>query len=136
MEYFIGSITTLILISILAFLIKKIPKEPVATIRYSQSHLFSLTWPIFELVAQEVKTPTQATKHFESTYIKIFVSNDKAYWIKDNKVFVADIVDDEVASSEGREVDMMGMNNVQLKEMLFIIDKLKEDSYNDNWNAG
>lgn len=133
MEYFIGSVVTILLLSGLLYAIRRIPQERITIIKTSQSRIFDL---VGRHLVQET-TPfkmSQSIKHQQSTMIKVFVMKNKAYWIKDNKVFTADIINDEINSDDGVEVDMMSMTPVQLKEMLFIIDQLKEN--NDNWNTG
>lgn len=79
--------------------------------------------------------PTQASKYLEKIFIKIVIVKDKAYWIKDNVFYVADMVDDDVDKTTAKEVDIMSMDKVQLEEAMFIIDKLKEDSH-DSWDSG
>ena len=133
MEYFIGSVVTILLITGLLYAVRRIPQERVSVIPTSQSRTFELVGRYLVGDVEPVKL-TQAIKHEQSMMIKVFVMKSKAYWIKDNKVFTADIIDNEINSDEGVEVDMMSMTPVQLKEMLFIIDQLKEE--NDNWNPG
>ena len=134
MEYFIGSVVTILLLTGLLYAIRRIPQERVSIMQTSQSRTFELVgrYLIDEIVPVK---PSQAIKHQQSMMIKVFVMKNKAYWIKDNKVFTADIINDEINSDDGVEVDMMSMSTVQLKEMLFIIDQLKEDT-NDNRDTG
>lgn len=133
MEYFVGSIVTIVLLAGLLYAIRRIPQERVNVTRTSQSRIFDLVGRYLVKDTVPFKM-SQSIKHQQSTMIKVFVMKNKAYWIKDNKVFTADIVDDEINSDEGVEVDMMSMTPVQLKEMLFIIDQLKEN--NDNRDTG
>jgi hypothetical protein len=44
-------------------------------------------------------------------------------------------VDGKVQKETQKEVDTMSMDKVELKEMLFIVEKLREDS-DDNWGSG
>lgn len=137
MEYFLGSVITLVIVSIFGFLINKTVKEhKQITIHSSQSYFISLMGSFLYEASGKNKKLSQSQKYEDSMHIKVFITRDKAYWISDNKVLVADVIDASVDEDSAVEVDIMGMDHVQLKEMLFIIDKLKEDSYNDNWNAG
>lgn len=133
MEYFIGSVVTIILVIFLFLAVRQIPRERINIMQTSQSRQFELIGRhlIFDIVKDK---PSQTLKYEQSHMLKVFVLKDKAYWIKNNKVFTAQITDNEINSDDGVEVDMMAMTPVQLKEMLFIIDQLKED--NDNWNSG
>jgi hypothetical protein len=138
MEYFIGSVITLIVISLTGFLARKVVvSEPKIQIKNSQSYYFTLLnrFLVAEQIAR-VGKPSQMRKHIDKLYTKILMVKGYAYWIKDNKLFKAEIVDNEVNEDNATEVDIMSMNEVELKEILLIVDKLKEDSYNDNWNAG
>ena len=138
MEYFIGSIITLIVISLTGFLARKIVvAEPKIQIKNSQSYYFTILdrFLMAEQMAR-VGKPSQMRKHIDKLYTKILMVKGYAYWIRDNKLFRAEIIDNEVSEDNATEVDIMSMNEVELKEILLIVDKLKEDSYNDNWNAG
>lgn len=136
MEYFIGSVVTIVLIGCLMFFTRKLPQTSSISIKTSQSYLFSLIGK--NIMIQDIvkSSPTQATKYLETLYVKVLVIKDKAYWIKDNVFYVADVVDNEINKESTKEVDTMSMDKVQLEEVMLIIDKLKEDSYNDNWNPG
>jgi hypothetical protein len=136
MEYFIGSVITFVLMLILIKITRSLPVEKNFKIEMSQSHFFNLIGKY--VIAEELsrRKPTQSSKYISEAFLKILIVKNKAYWIKDNVFYVADIVNKEVDKATAREVDIMAMDKVQLKEAMFIIDKLKEDSYNDNWNAG
>lgn len=136
MEYFIGSVTTIILIGALAFVVRRLPMQESISISTSQSYLFSLIGREALLKSVAKPKPTQSTKFLEKIFVKIIVVKNKAYWIKDNVFYVADMVDNDVDKATAKEVDIMSMDKVQLEEAMFIIDKLKEDSYNDSWDSG
>lgn len=138
MEYFIGSVVTLILVSVLTILVKRIPNQiQDFHIRNSQSYFYVMLGRHLDVMdKQKQTTPTQAIKLYQKSLTRILIVSGKAYWIKDNKVFVTNLINGEVDEANAKEVDIMSMDQIQLKEILFIVDKLKEDSYNDNWNAG
>jgi hypothetical protein len=136
MEYFIGSITTIILLSVLLFFTRRIPAQESISIQTSQSYLFELIGRDIMVHDINKSKPTQSSKYLERIFIKIIIVKNKAYWIKDNVFYVADMIDNDVDKSTAKEVDIMSMNKVQLEEAMFIIDKLKEDSYNDSWDSG
>jgi hypothetical protein len=69
-------------------------------------------------------------------YVRVMVVDDQAYWIKDNTFFTADMVDDNLDNDSTRTVDTMGMDEVQLKKMIFIVDKLTEGTSNDRGDSG
>jgi hypothetical protein len=129
LEYFVGAAITLVTIWVAnKFLDKKIePVENLTTIQYSQSHVYELMRPWLPDMPPPEIGPTQSMNFLKQTYMKIMVVNNKAYWIKDNGVFVADVVDGEVNKENARKVDTMTMSKVELDEILFIIEKLRED---------
>jgi len=69
---------------------------------------------------------SQSTKHFDSRSIRILIVDGQAYWITNNTVFTADVIDGEIEKETARQVDTMTMDKVQLKKMIFIVEKLKE----------
>lgn len=135
MEYFIGSVTTIVLIGTLLFVVRKLPAQESITIRTSQSYLFSLIGRDLLMESINRSSPTQSSKYLEKIFVKIVIVKNKAYWIKDNVFYVADMIDNDVDKATAKEVDIMSMNKVQLEEAMFIIDKLKEDSY-DSRDSG
>lgn len=126
MEYFIGSIVTLIVFSALLLAIKMIPQSEYAIkIQSSQSYFYSIAG--IHAVSDYINyKETQSSKYLENIFLKVFVTEGKAYWIKDNRVYVAEMIGKAIDNDTATEVDMMSMDSVQLKKMLFIIDKLKE----------
>jgi hypothetical protein len=96
--------------------------EPGIKIRVSQSRTHSLSPSAFFVPHPPLKT--QATDHYDSGRMKILFSEDKAYWIKDNAVYCADIVDNQIVENSEKPLEMM-----------FIVEKLTEGIDNDNWNS-
>lgn len=135
MEYFIGSIITLFAIGIMAFVIKhEFKKNNSLTIKYSQSNVFEIIKHLIPKNMQYDVPETQSTKHHDSIFVKIFVLDDKAYWIKENTFYSADYINGEVDESTTTPVDTMAMDKVQLKKMIFIIENLTRGNFNDYWN--
>jgi hypothetical protein len=137
MEYLIGSLLTFVLLVSLRLFARKKINGFDTPITYSQSHVHELIRPFLpeneEL--QQVKV-TQAAKHYDKTHIRVIMVQNKAYWIKDNILYTAAIVDGEVDQDSAKEVDIMSMDKVQLDKMMFIVDKLIEGTTNDYWNTG
>lgn len=127
MEYFLGSVVTLATLFILGKLFKN-KIEPVGqTLRYSQSHIHSLLAPVLP-TNKQLRKPlvSQATEHNKKNSIRILFVDGLAYWIAQNKFFVADIVDGLIDHENARVVDTMAMDKVQLDKMVFIVDQLTE----------
>lgn len=80
---------------------------------------------------------TQATNHYDKNRVKVIITDSKAYWIRDNAVYEADVISGIVQENSTKVVDMMALDEVKLKDMMFIIDKLTEGQTNDSgdsWN--
>ena len=68
--------------------------------------------------------------------MRVMFLEDKAYWIKDNAFFTANVFDGIIDEESTSRVDIMGMDDVQLKEMSFIVDKLTEGIDDENRYSG
>jgi hypothetical protein len=138
MEYFLGSLTTLLIIGLVSYIIK--PSNIVSDmpkLRYSQSHIFELVKPILPPIKSlpGKKKIYQSTKHEEKTRIKVIILDKKAYWVKDNLFYVADIDGQGIDKDNARVVDTIHMDKVQLDKMLFIMDQLRDGKVNDNGDS-
>lgn len=139
MEYLIGSFVTIVGIAILYSSLKFIEsKERPLRLRVSQSrnhHTFS---PILLNIDYRPPRETQSILHREKSQTKILFTDNKAYWIKNNAVFAADLdpMTGLILENSAKEVDIIGMDKVELNEMMFIVEKLTEGRTNDNWGTG
>lgn len=79
---------------------------------------------------------TQATEHYDSRQVRVLMTETNAYWIANNALYTAEIIDGSVVESSTKKVDMMGMSKVELEEMIFIVEKLTEGKSNDRWSSG
>lgn len=138
MEYFLGSIITLAIVIIGAFILRpQFEKTNQSAIRYSQSHIYALMAPVLDYVPKEKnKKQSQSTKHLENSYIKVVIVNQSAYWIKDNALYTADLVEGAVDKETTRRVDTMTMDKVELEKTLLIVEKLREGLDNDSSGTG
>lgn len=137
MEYFVGAVITVIAFAVVNLLLNKNKVEDDSLkITYSQSHVYELMRPFIQMVGPiEEDVKRQSTNYLKNVYMRIMIVKDKAYWIKDNAFYVADVVDGEVTKENARVVDTMNMDKVELDEMLFIVEKLREDD-NDSRGSG
>lgn len=137
MEYLIGSISTLVVIMIMRRVLEKnLPKKIPVINKPSQSSLYSIIQPFIPLF--QVALPpkkTQAITHYNKNKINVLLIEDKAYWIKDNTFFFADVIDGIVDQESAKVVDIMGMDAVELDKMSFIVSKLTEGSEHDSWGS-
>jgi hypothetical protein len=139
MEYFLGSIFTLIAVYVIAAVIRRSRKEYSSLrIKYSQSQIHELMVDIAPLeVVFSVTKITQSSKHYNQMFTYIVVAEDKAYWITEGIFYEADVMEDgSVSRDSARQVDTMSMNKVELEKIMFIVEELAKGNNNDNWNSG
>lgn len=126
MEYFLGSIATMLVMLLAVRILKR--KSVRVVPQQSQSKLFEITKNtdiVIELLYPKVKT--QAMKHHESNIVRVIFAEQQAYWIKDSVFYTADIDGlGFVDVDSTRAVDTMAMDKVQLDKMSFIVEKLTE----------
>lgn len=104
-----------------------------------QSRTFEMVKPamvILQYFIGKEKPLRQSQKFEDSLYIRIVFFENKAYWIRENVFYVADLVDGEVDKESTRKVDTIAMDKVQLDKMVFIVEQLTEGKIDDNSNPG
>jgi hypothetical protein len=140
MEYFIVSfLTALVIFFMLGLLKNNFNKNPIMRIRYSQSHIFNLIGGF--VLTQESSIynplpPRQSSKYEDSMNIRVIFLDSQAYWIRDNTFYMADMENGVIDKETTRTVDIMGMDEVQLKKASYIVDKLTEGIQNDYGSSG
>lgn len=140
MEYFLGSVVTLVMVVTVNLLIRSQIKKDAANktvVRYSQSHIYNLMKP-FLPQGKPVKRikESQALKYQKSTYVRVMVVDGTAYWIKDHTLYTAEMEDGKVNPETTKEVDTMAMDKVELQKMIFVVEQLTEGESNDNGYPG
>lgn len=137
LEYLIGSSVTILLFLFGSFLARLSYKYsyPVK-VKSSQSRTHKLMSPVTVNIIPFKDIVTQATNHYDSRQVRVLMTEDSAYWIADNALYVAQVVEGSVVESSTKKVDMMGMDKVELEEMIFIVEKLTEGKSNDRWSSG
>jgi hypothetical protein len=137
MEYFLGSVITIIALWVFSKLEGARPDTSPIQVTYSQSHVFELVKPFIPDDAfLPPIVPTQSLKHLSSITTRVLFMENQAYFIKNNTLFVAEIIDGEVAEESAVAVDTMGMNKVQLDKTIFIVEQLREGLLDDSWDSG
>lgn len=137
MEYFLGSLITLAIVFFLEKYVRKVETKPVK-LRHNQSHIYDLIKENHVYIDFGKPLETQATKHFlEKDTLKVVIHEGDAYWIIDNALFTAKVVDGDISKETTKIVDTMTPDKVELNKLIVIVEKLTEgSSRNDNWNSG
>jgi hypothetical protein len=125
MEYFAGSILTLVTMVIVSRLVKKTQKEMVPVkVNFSQSRNYELIKDY--IFTKQEASNTQSSKHHGKQWSKVVLSGDMAYWIENNTVYSAKYDGLEIIPETKEIVDMMGIDKVELDKMILIVDRLTE----------
>jgi hypothetical protein len=139
MEYIIGFLSAIVFVY---FLVRIQNKYDVLRVRLkfskatqSRNHyLFERDVDVVQKKKKEVNR--QSTKHDKNVNIRVIIMDNQAYWIKDNVFYTAELNHGIVDKDTTKEVDTMTMNKVQLDKMIFIIDRLREEAFDDRWGSG
>jgi len=138
MEYFIGAMSTMILL----FFVGKFrsfaeSNKQLVNMKFSQSHMHEIVKPLLPpTLFIKKKLDTQALKHERKTNVRVIIVDNHAYWVKDNIFYMADMDDNFIDRETTRVVDTMGMDKVELDKMLFIMDRLTEGNEDDRSGSG
>ncbi len=133
MEYFLGSLITLLIMSYFGKRSAQVLSKKPVGIKLSQAYIDTLvTSKIIQEILPPLKKKTQSSKHQKGEEVRVIIIEGKAYWIVQQTLYVADIVDGMVDNETTKKVDTMTMDNVQLEKTQFIVQKLTEGKGNDS----
>jgi hypothetical protein len=132
MEYLVGSFVTLACVLVLnKLMFKRLPVKAIK-ISNSQSQLYKILSEISYVAIEKENKSTQSSDYMHKTHLKIMIVEKKAYWIKENQLYVAEYNRNGVIEETAKQVDTMGMDAVELKHTMFVVEKLTEGNGNDN----
>jgi len=86
---------------------------------------------------QKEKKPSQSQLHTEKTTIKVIMApNNKAYWVSQNVFYCADMQDGQFDPTSAMPVDVASMSKVEIEDMLFILDNIRNGKQDDRGSSG
>lgn len=133
MEYFLGSLITLLIMSYFGRRSARVLSVPMKKINYSQSYIDNLvSQKILEEFLPKPQKKTQSLEHSKKNEVRVIVIEGEAYWIVEQTLYVAKLVDGIVDNDTTKKVDTMAMDTVQLEKTQFIVQKLTEGKGNDS----
>jgi hypothetical protein len=135
MEYIVSALITGIFM-LLAIKFNKLKATRVNKFipKLSQSRTLSMYYQPYYSIPEPIRT--QASKYSDRNKLKIAMFENKAYWIKDQKVWAAEIVDGNIDHDTAKLIDTMAMSGVELKKFQSIIEMLTEGHGNDSRSSG
>jgi hypothetical protein len=128
-------VTLAVLLFLFAYTIYNRPKNNEETFIVSQSMILH-RYIQNKQYGKNLKIKTQSRKYHDKMNIKVIIVDQNAYWVKDNIFYTAPMTDEHIDNDMIQEVDTISMDKVQLEQMLFIMDKLREGIDNDSRSSG
>ena len=130
-----AGVTLAVLLFLFAYMVLSRPKDNEETFIVSQSMILH-RYVQNKQYGKNLKIKTQSRKYHEKMNIKVIIVDENAYWVKDNIFYTAPMINEHIDNDMAREVDTISMDKVQLEQMLFIMDKLREGMSDDSRSAG
>jgi hypothetical protein len=62
----------------------------------------------------------------DENFIKVAIVEDKAYWVINNILYEADVVDGEIEKEEASPVDAFKMNYKEVNKLMNILDNMQD----------
>lgn len=122
-------------INILAILIKR-RKRKLSMKRYvyRQTTLHQIAKYLLPTNAELMSNkPSQHKKYLDSKTVRVLTTpENKAYWVKDNKFYYADVTDGEFNPELGKEISTESLSKKEIEKLLFILDNLNKGNENDS----
>lgn len=127
--------TLVVLLFLFAYTIYNRPKNNEEPLIISQSMLLN-RYVKNKQYGKNLKIKTQSRKYHEKMNIKVIIVDQNAYWVKDNIFYTAPMINEHINNDLAQQVDTISMDKVQLEQMLFIMDKLREGIEDDSRSSG
>lgn len=135
MQNIVIVILTLILVSFIIFISKKIENQYFKGIKYRQSDLY-LIFNRNIKINNKVKKQSQSSQRLQNNSLTVIIIDGKAYWVSNNIFYCADFIDNEVQSDTAKPVDTENMSKEDINKMMFILDKLGSENQSDSGSTG
>lgn len=135
MEYFLGSLITILCIFLLNKTIEKRIDSHVPIPIFSQSRKYDVLQSYLRYKKQNSK-PKQSLKNLKSGSARGMVFGNSVYWIENGFLFTANYINGKIDENSKKRVDTYSMSNVELKRIAFIVEKLTEGRSDDTGNTG
>lgn len=89
------------------------------------SFLLVLQWALNETIEEEMHQEVEQNDD-DDNYIKIALVEDKAYWIINNVLYEADVIDGEIQKEYAIPVDAFEMDYMEVNRLMHILDNIQD----------
>lgn len=135
MDYILGVITAVFAVYAVKMFWQPLAQSKPVHIKYSQSHIFDMIRPSIEMMLSMPEyVETQSRKHLERNIVNVLIYEDRAYWIRENSVFVANVVDGVVDQQSTQTVNAINMDKLEIEKLNFVIEQLTKGGSDDSRN--
>jgi hypothetical protein len=86
------------------------------------SFLLLLDFIVYSTKEEEL----EEDEDYEENFIKIAIVEDKAYWVINNVLYQADVVDGEIEKEEASPVDAFDMDFKEVDRLMNILDNIQD----------
>lgn len=62
----------------------------------------------------------------DDRYLKVAIVEDKAYWVVNNTLYEADVIDEEIMKDDAKPVDAFDMDFKEVDKMMTILDNIQD----------
>lgn len=62
----------------------------------------------------------------DERYLKVAIVEDRAYWVVNNTLYEAEVIDEEIVREEAKPVDAFDMNIKDVNKMMIILDSIQD----------
>jgi hypothetical protein len=136
MEYFFGSLITIVTLLLFSKQVNKLNNVSQIRLTMSQSSNYELLKSLYKKTIEKEEFKTQSKNHMLSKSIKVIFVDDRAYWIKNNAIYFANVENKKFDINSAKKVDTHSLSKVELDKITFIVDKLTEGNKDDSGNSG
>ena len=129
MEVVLGALLATAIIVVSGVFLRAPAKTAInSSLKFSQAraHMLIATVDQYADINHEPDVKNQSRNYIKNSYVRVVIAEDSAYWIKDNALFTAQVVDGMVDKETQRRVDTMSMDSVELEKTMVIVEKLRE----------
>jgi len=134
MEFMFGAIFMLVVLLFFGKIMKQTKVTRVLPVVYSQSRTNQINNQ-YDFV-KSIKKITQSSQDFrQNNMLKVITIDGLAYWIEENVLYQAEIINRNIIQETKKKVDTHSINGVELDNIVFVVDKLTKGN-DDSSNTG
>jgi hypothetical protein len=126
-NFIIGCLTTIVFVAIIKRTKRRVILKRIGFRQSILHHIIKDMLPTNNFLNSQ--KDRQSKKYRNAAVIKVIQAPDnKAYWVKDNIFYYAEVIDGEFDPTTGKPVDTNDLSRKEIDKLLFILDNLKSQN--------